>query len=92
MTKYLICYTDEEQKGIYYGYRVPTLMVLAVVELIFLVMLLICLAEARHFAGKNGRQIPVKETIKKERLIPTNERKEKEKSVPMDEAKENGQP
>lgn len=88
---YLFCYIDEAQKGIYYEYRAPTLIVLGVAELVFLAMLLMCLAEVRHFAGKNSGHIPVEEAKEKERFIPANEVKEKEKSAPAGETRESGQ-
>lgn len=73
---YLVCYTDEEQKGIYYGYRGPTLIVLGVVELVLFIIFLIGLAECRHFAGKNGGSMPAEEVRAKGRPITEEEIKE----------------
>ena len=60
-------------------------------EGVFLAMLLMCLAEVRHFAGKNSGHIPVEEAKEKERFTPANELKEKEKSAPAGETRESGQ-
>lgn len=65
----LICYTDGEQRGIYYGYRPPTLIVLGAVELVLLIMLLICLAECwRLTKGQKEKPqpMPAEETKEKE--------------------------
>lgn len=62
---FLFCYTDEEQKGVYYEYHRPTLVVLAAVELVFLVLLLICIAECRRLARENKWHIMVVEEKKK---------------------------
>lgn len=83
----LICYTDGEQRGIYYGYRPLTLIVLGAVELVLLIMLLICFAECRQFAGKNGGPIPEKKTKKKDRPIPEEKTKKKDRSIPAEKAK-----
>lgn len=65
----LICYTDGEQRGIYYGYRPPTLIVLGAVELVLFIMLLICLAECwRLTKGQKEKPqpMPAEETKEKE--------------------------
>lgn len=61
----LFCYTDGEQKEIYYEYNASTLVVLAAVELVFLVLLLICLAECRRLARENRWHIRVVEAKEK---------------------------
>lgn len=63
---FLFCYTDGEQKEIYYEYHASTLVVLAAVELVFLVLLLICLAEYRRLARENRWHIRVVEAKEKE--------------------------
>lgn len=62
---FLFCYTDGEQKEIYYEYHASTLVVLAAVELVFLVLLLICLAECRRLARENRWHIRVVEAKEK---------------------------
>lgn len=62
---FLFCYTDGEQKEIYYEYNSSTLVVLAAVELVFLVLLLICLAEYRRLARENRWHIRVVEAKEK---------------------------
>lgn len=89
---YLVCYTDEEQKSIYYGYRGPTLIVLGVVELVLFIIFLIGLAECRHFAGKNGGPVPAEEPRAKGRPIPEEEAKKKNKPVPAEEVRAKGRP
>lgn len=83
----LICYTDGEQRGIYYGYRPLTLVVLGAVELVLLIILLICFAECRQFAGKNGGLIPEEKAKKRDRPIPEEKAKKKDRPIPGEEAK-----
>lgn len=75
---FLICYTDEEQKDVYCEYRGASLIVLATVELIFFVLLLICVAEFRRLAGENQWHI-------------LSDKRKRVRSVPTGETKENGQ-
>ncbi|MBD5550957.1 MAG: helix-turn-helix transcriptional regulator [Lachnospiraceae bacterium] len=49
----LICYTDGEQKGIYYEYHGATLFVLAAVELVFLFLFLIIVGEFKRLVREN---------------------------------------
>lgn len=49
----LICYTDGEQKGIYYGYHGATLFVLAAAELVFLFLFLIAVGEFKRLVREN---------------------------------------
>lgn len=49
----LICYTDGEQKGIYYEYHGATLFVLAAVELVFLFLFLIAVGEFKRLVREN---------------------------------------
>lgn len=62
---FLFCYTDGDQKEIYYEYHASTLVGLAAVELVFLVLLLICLAECRRLARENRWHIRVVEAKEK---------------------------
>lgn len=58
---FLFCYTDEDQKGVYYEYQGSTLIVLTAAELVFFVMLFICIGELRRYARDNVRHIPTDE-------------------------------
>ena len=57
----LLCYTDEEQKGIYYEYHGATLFVLAAVELVLLLLFLTAAGEFRQLVRENRRRAPADE-------------------------------
>lgn len=85
---YLLCYTDEDQKGIYYEYRGATLLVLTAVELVFFILLLICTVEFRRLKRENGWHILVDETKGRPGQMPSDETKGRPGQVPSDETKE----
>lgn len=73
----LICYTDGEQKGIYYVYRGTTLFVLGAVELVFLLLLIITIGEFRRLGRENRWHVLADEAKDRQRQTPADEAKEK---------------
>ena len=65
----LLCYTDEEQKGIYYEYHGTTLIVLAAVELVFLFLFLMAVGEFKRLVRENRWRVLADEA--KDRLQQT---------------------
>lgn len=73
----LICYTDGEQKGIYYEYHGATLFVLAAVELGFLFLFLIAVGEFKRLVRENRWHVLADEAKDRLRQVAANEAKEK---------------
>lgn len=76
----LICYTDGEQKDIYYEYHGATLIVLAAVELVFLFLLLIAIGEFRRLVRENGWHVLADEAKDSLQQVAADEEREKEES------------
>lgn len=73
----LICYTDGEQKGIYYEYHGATLFVLAAVELVFLFLFLIAVGEFKRLVRENRWHVLADEAKDSLRQVAAKEAKEK---------------
>ena len=50
---FIECYTNEEQDGIYYDYRIRTLVVLSGLVFLFLLLFLLCCGEIRRLGQEN---------------------------------------
>ena len=73
----LICYTDGEQKGIYYEYHGATLFVLTAVELVFLFLFLIAVREFRRLVKEDRLRVPADEANGRLRQASADETEEK---------------
>lgn len=86
---YLVCYSDGEQRNVYYEYHGTTLIVLAAAELVFFLLLLACIMECRRLARENKWYVVAGEAREDVEDVPADEAKDGTGNVPADGTKEN---